>query len=857
MKKVVLVDGNNLLFRSYYATAYNGNLMKNSKGEPTNALFGFVNMMNKILNEEDPQYVLVAFDRGKNFRHKLYDGYKDGRIETPGDLLHQFPRAKEILDALGIKHMDVEDYEADDIIGTYARLINESDDYEGLIVSSDKDLLQLITDKVVVKLLKTKDYIMMDEATFKEIYYVDPINMIDIKALQGDKSDNIPGVKGIGEKGALSLLKKYTTIENLYEHVDEVGGKTKEKLILDKDNAFFSKQLATIYVDVPVDLTLEEIKKQEVNYDKLIDIYKDLEFYSFLKNTSVKQNIINKKNEYVISNDLSLVKDGFAFYIELDNPNYHKANFISASIYDGENMFYLTYEDIINNKELFKKAKITYDLKKAIVFFKDIDFKNVTFDTFISAYLLNYNVKDDIAYLSNIDNYSIDFYTNIVTKYKENDLDFVKKNVCEKSKYLYESYEKYKTEIEKENITKLFYEIEMPLVFVLADMEITGIKVDKNIILNQKEELKAKIDDVTKKIYEYAGEEFNINSPSQLSYILFEKLNLPHGKKKGRNGYSTKHEKLIKLVGIHPIIELILEYRNLVKILSSYTDSLIKYISDDGKIHTIYKQCLTRTGRLSSAEPNLQNIPIRNEDGKKIRKAFIADDDEYIFSSDYSQIELRILAHISNCEELKEAFFAGEDIHSIVASDIFGVELHNVTPSMRRTAKAVIFGIVYGISGFGLGENLDLPVKEASKYIDKYLTLYPNVKTYMDDISQFAKDNGYVTTIMNRKRQIEEINNTNYLIRNMGKRMAFNTPIQGSASDIIKKAMVEIYQKLNDGNYKSKLIIQVHDELVLLVKKDEFESVKKIVMDTMVNAFKLDVPLKVDENYGSNWYDLK
>lgn len=856
MKKVVLIDGNNLIFRSYYATAYNGNLMKNSKGQPTNALFGFVNMINKIINEEKPEYILVAFDKGKNFRHKMYDGYKDGRIDTPQDLLYQFPYAKKILDALGIKHFDIDDYEADDIIGTVAKLIDKTCDYQGLIISSDKDLLQLISDKIKVKLLKMESFILMDKEKFKEIYHVEPINMIDLKALWGDKSDNIPGVKGIGEKGAISLLEKYNTIENLYEHIDEIKGKIKEKLINDKDNAFFSKKLATIYKDVPLDFSIEDTKKNQINNDELINIYKELEFYSFIKKINISNNVI-VNNSYELCNDLSKLKDYFAFYIELDNLNYHRAGFIGCSIYDGEHMYYLSYEEVINNKEIFKKAKITYDLKKAIVFFKNIDFTNVEFDTYIASYLLNYNVKEDIAYLANMDNYEIKFYQNIINEYKINSIDDVKKNICNKSKYIYASYNKFKTQIEKENITNLFYNIEMPLVFVLADMEITGIKVDKNIILHQKKELEDKIDDITKKIYKEANEEFNIKSPSQLSYILFDKLNLPHGKKKGRNGYSTKHEKLIKLVGVHPIIDLILEYRNLIKIYSSYTDSLIKYIMPDGKIHTIYKQCLTRTGRLSSIEPNLQNIPIRNEEGKKIRKAFIAGEDEYIFSSDYSQIELRVLAHISNCIELKDAFLKGEDIHTTVASDIFETEAYNVTPNMRRAAKAVIFGIVYGISGFGLGENLDLPINEASKYIDKYLSLYPNVKKYMDDISDFVMQNGYVTTITNRKRLIEEINNTNYLIRNMGKRMAFNTPIQGSASDIIKKAMVDIYKKLNDGGYKSKLIIQVHDELVLLVKKDEFSSVKKIVMEAMENAFTLSVPLKVDENYGSNWYDLK
>ena len=856
-KRAILIDGNNLLFRSYYATAYNGNLMKNSKDFPTNALYGFVNMINKILNEENPEYIMVAFDKGKNFRHDKYENYKAGRIETPNDLLKQFPYAYQILEAMGITALNLENYEADDIIGTFARMADENDLYDATIISSDKDLLQLISKEVNVKLLKQSGYILMNTEVFRETYKCDPIKMIDLKALMGDSSDNIPGVKGIGEKTAINLISEYGSLEEVYNNIDNIKGKTREKLEIDKDNAFFSKDLATICKNAPIGLSFEDIKIKPRNEEELINIYEELEFFSFIKKEGKKE--VKEKVEYEIVNDKINPKDNFAFYIEVSEENYHESDILGMSIYDGEKVYILDKESILLNKDIFSKAYSTYDLKKNIVVLNKlgIDIENVRIDTMISAYLLNYNVKEDISYVSNTKNYNIEFYANMIKKGIIQDKDVFNYNLALKSKFIYETVDEFTTELDNEDMLHLFKDIEMPLVRVLAKMEMNGIRVDTDTLDIIKNKLEEKLNVLSSKIYDLAGTEFNISSPKQLGEILFEKMDLPHKAKKGRNGYSTNHDTLMKLYDLHPIIPLILEYRNLIKLMTTYMNNLKDYVMSDSKIHTIFKQATTRTGRLSSAEPNLQNIPIRTEEGKEIRKAFLPEEDSVILTSDYSQIELRILAHISGCKNLISAFNNSEDIHTKVASDIYGVDTSLVTKTMRRTAKAVIFGIVYGISGFGLGENLDISPKEAKKYIDKYLTMYPGVKEYMDNIKMKAKEQGYVRTIMNRKREIDELKNTNYIIVKSGERMAMNTPIQGSAADIIKKAMIDVDNEMVKKGLKSKMLIQVHDELVFTVPKDEIEIMKELVRDTMENAYNLEVPLKVDVELGSNWYDAK
>lgn len=855
-KRAILIDGNNLLFRSYYATAYNGNLMKNSKGFPTNALFGFVNMLNKIINEEKPEYIMVAFDTGHNFRKDLCDTYKDGRIETPNDLKIQFPEAKKICTLLGIKYIECDNYEADDIIGTFARMADEDKNYNATIISSDKDLLQLISDEVDVKLLKQKDYILMNEQTFFEHYGIKPIRMIDLKALMGDPSDNIPGVKGIGEKTALSLLVKYDTLENLYNHLDELTPKTKEKLLNDKESAFFSYKLATIYKTIDFDYTFESIKYNKPDITGLIEKYKELEFNSFLKNLSVNNEENNNETPYEIVKTKINIEGIKSLYIELDDTNYHKANFIGASIYDGKKAYYFDLPSLLLNSDLLKDITATFDNKKNIVFLNryNIDI-NDPFDIFIAAYLLEYNVKDDIAYLSAAFNKNIAFYDQIVSKKNILTPESIRNSIVCKAKFIYETYQEFKDKLVTEELDNLYIDIEGPLIRILANMEINGISVKTDVIDKLKNELNEKIVLLENKIHEEAGMDFNIGSHKQMGDVLYNKLMLPKGK--GKNAMSTSHEVLIKLRHLNPIIDDILDYRALTKLVSTYLETFNSYVMEDGKIHTIYKQTGTRTGRLSSVEPNLQNIPVRSEEGKQIRKAFIPSKNSYLLSSDYSQIELRVLAHISNSRSLKNAFINGEDIHTHVASDIFDVPESEVTKNMRRTAKAVIFGIVYGISGYGLGENLDISPNEAKKYIEKYLTLYPEVNEYMTEIVKKAKETSSVRTLLNRKRTIDELNNTNYMIRQMGERIALNTPIQGTAADILKLAMIRIDEKLKEDNLKTKMLLQVHDELIFDVPDEELNIVIDIVREIMENVYKLSVPLKVEIDYGRDWYEAK
>lgn len=859
MKNLILVDGNNLLFRSYYATAYNGNFMKNSKGFPTNGLFGFTNMINKILEEEKPTHIIVAFDKGKTFRHEKYKDYKAGRIEMPDELRLQFPVAKELLTKMGITYYEIENYEADDIIGTFAEFCENDPEYTGTIISSDKDLLQLVTKTVNIKLLKSKDYIRYTEESFKEEWGIDPINIIDLKALMGDSSDNIKGVKGIGEKGALKLLHEYKTLDGIYENIDKIKGATQAKLIEGKEDAYESYELATIYKEVPMEININDLEYKEPNIEELNKMYEELEFYSFLKKTQIKkQEDINFK----IVKDTNEIKinEKSAVYLEVLGTNYHKSEILGLSIYNENESLYIPKEILLKQPSfLTEQELITYDEKKLYVALKEnnIEVKNITFDTMLAAYLLEKNVKDDIAYLSNQMGYNIPFYETVFGKKadiipEENE---IAKNAVLKAKFIYDTEEELTNSLKKQEMYDLFTNIEMPLGIVLGDMEYDGIKTDKNTLEEMGKEIEEKVEVLTKEIYELAGTEFNISSPQQLGDILFEKLNLPHGKK-GKTGYSTAQDVLTKLKKEHPIIEKILEYRSLTKLYTTYIEGLIKEISSDNKIHTIYNQALTRTGRLSSQEPNLQNIPARDEYGKLIRKAFIPSED-LIMSGDYSQIELRILSSIANVESLINAFNNDLDIHSKTASDIFKKDISEITSQERRVAKAVNFGIIYGISSYGLSENLNIPTYEAKGFIDNYLSTYPGIKEYMDKTIKQAHEDGYVKTLFNRIRIIPELQNKNYMIRQAGERMALNTPIQGTSADIIKKAMVEVHKKFKEKNLKSKMILQIHDELVIDTKKEELEEVKTILKETMENTYKLNVPLKVDINIGDNLYEAK
>ena len=859
MKKIVLVDGNNLLFRSYYATAYSGNIMCNKDGFPTNGIYGFVNMINKIIAEEKPEYMMVAFDIGKTFRHEKYADYKGGRNATPEDLKIQFPVAKKILTAMGIKYLECDGYEADDIIGTISMWCEKDDDYEALIVSSDKDLLQLISDETTVKLLKTKDYIWMDKKAFIDTYGFDPIHMIDLKALMGDSSDNIPGVKGIGEKGAIKLVSEYQTLDNIYDNINNIKGATQTKLIEGHESAYYSKDLVTIYREVPLDITFNDLVYKKEHTDELINIYNDLGFYSLLKKESItkenntkelKVNIINSLEDI---NNISITKP-LGIYLELDNTNYHHANIIGMSLYNEEVSAYIPYE-VLKQKPNFltNGIKYTYDYKRLLVSFNkyNLDIKDITFDTMIAAYLLNYTIKDDIATLANDLSYDIEFYNK---KKELTDIEFARNSIL-RAKFIYESYPELDKKLKEEEVYDLYNNIEYPLIKVLAKMEIEGIRVDAKILEDMKKDISTKIEEVEKDIYTLAGEEFNIASPKQLGEILFDKLKLPYAKK-NKTGYVTDANVLGRLTN-YEIVAKILEYRMLTKLYSTYLEGILNTISSDGKIHTIYTQALTRTGRLSSIEPNLQNIPIRNEFGRLIRKAFVPEENSIILSSDYSQIELRVFAHLSNVKELVDAFNNNLDIHTKTAMDIFNVDMKGITPLMRRQAKAVNFGILYGISSYGLSEDLKISPSEAKKFMDKYFETYPGIKGYMQKLIDDAYLKGYSITLMNRRRNIEELKNTNHNIKSMGERMALNTPIQGTSADILKKAMIEIDNIFTKENIKSKMLLQVHDELIFNVYNDEIDKVKEIVKDTMENTYKLSVPLKVSINTGNNWYEAK
>ncbi len=853
MQKVILVDGNNLMFRSYFATLYSGSTMTNREGFPTNALYGFVNMMNKIIAEEKPTYIMVAFDIGKTFRHEKYDYYKGKRDETPSDLKRQFPVAKKILNAMGIKYFELAGYEADDIIGTFASRIDKEPDYTGTIISSDKDLLQLISDDVEVKLLKPKDYIRMNKQVFFDTYGLEPIRMIDLKSLMGDASDNIPGVKGIGEKTALKLLQEYGTLDGVYEHLDEIKGATHDKLANDKENAYMSYDIATIYHEVPIDTSFENIKYTGENSDELIELYNDLDFHSFLKKTPPKETNTDITYEIIDNLDNLELTSPVSLYLELDNDNYHHANIIGLSIYNEDKHIYLNGNKLTNTDFLKNIDIYTYNYKKLYVTFKNhnLYIPKCSFDTMLAGYLLNYSVKDDIAYFANDLNYSIPFYDK-----KENisNEEYIKR-IINKAKFIYTTHDELLNSLKENNTLDLYNKIELPLSTVLAKMELNGIRVDKSVLEEMKLDIQNNLTDISNKIYNLAGHEFNIASPKQLGVILFEELNLPHAKK-NKTGYVTDANTLGKLIE-YPIVRLILEYRLLNKLYTTYIEGILNAIADDSKIHTIYTQAITRTGRLSSIEPNLQNIPVRNDFGRLIRKAFIPEENSVIMSSDYSQIELRIFAHLSKVPELINAFNNHMDIHTKTAMDIFKVDADSVTKNMRRQAKAVNFGILYGISPYGLAEDIGITPKEAKKFIDTYFETYPGIKDYMNSEIEEAHQKGYVLTIMNRKRTIAELSSKNYMERSMGERMALNTPIQGSSADILKKAMIEIDEAFVKENIKSTMLLQVHDELIFNVINSELDKVKEIVKNIMENTIKISVPLEVDIECGTNWYDAK
>ncbi len=854
MEKVVLIDGNNLIFRSYYATAYRGELLTNSKGLPTNAIYAYVQMLIKIIAEEKPTHIMVAFDKGKTFRHESYDDYKGGRNETPSELKQQIPYAKQITRAMGITVEELENYEADDIIGTYSKKIET----EVLLVSSDRDLLQLISPNVKMKLLKMKDFIYYDEKSFYEDYGIKPIEVIDLKALMGDSSDNIKGVTGIGEKTALKLIKEYHTIDNLYKNIDNLKGKIKENLLNDKESAYKSLELATIYLNVPIEVNLEKIVYKGSNEEELNSLLKELEFTSLFNKMKMKNNEEKLEIEIIEDTNFSLNED-YSLYLLSSNLSYFKSKTLGVAISTKDKNYFIKTEYF--NDKIFNNNfnKYTYDVKRVDVALSLLNFNNnINFDNYIAYYLLNEKITEDIAFIMNNKGYDVKLNEDIFKKDKilieeENLIN----DACKKARFIYEEKNRLIEEIDKNDLHYLYYDIELKLALILANMEKEGILVDKSYLDNLEIEIRAKLKDLEEKIYAISEEEFNISSPKQLGVILFEKLNIPYPKKSKNSNYSTDKEVLDKIRIFNPIVSLVEEYRMLSKLNSNYVVGLKEQIMSDNKIHTIYNQCLTRTGRLSSKDPNLQNIPNHDEYGRLIRKCFISQEGYTFLSSDYSQIELRLFAEFSNVDSLKEAFINNEDIHRFTAAKIFSKDIKDVTKEERSKAKAVNFGIIYGISSFGLANDLSINVNDAKDFIDKYMEKFHGIKEYMKKEVEDAKKLGYVKTIMNRKRLIDEIKSTNYMIRMQGERMALNTPIQGSGSDILKKAMIDIDTEFKNKNIKSKMLLQIHDELVFEVKEEEIKIVKEIVKEKMENAFKLSVPLIVDINLGKDLYEAK
>lgn len=886
-KKLMIIDGSSLLHRAFYALP----LLNTKKGLYTNGVYGFLTMLYKVMEEFNPNYICVAFDRkGPTIRHKTYDQYKGTRQQTPSELSQQFPLIREILDYMNITTMDLNDYEADDIAGTWAR-IGEENSLDCILVTGDRDYLQLASDttKVIITrkgISETEEY---DKDKIIEEYGIEPKQFIELKGLMGDKSDNIPGVPGIGEKTGLKLLYEYGSMENIYNNIDKISGKKlKENLIEYKSQAFLSKKLGEIITNVPFDRELEDLSLKEANYLELKNIFEELEFKSLLNkipdefNKREEIKVDYEFNEITSDDFRDLVDDiekarRFAFAFILSGSNYIEDEILGIGIkVANKPNCYIDLEEnkdeFINTfKEVFQDSnieKLGYNLKTDIVQLlrMGIELRGYTFDALISQYLINPSQN----------NYSINSlseeYIGVYGQDKEAILgkgkkmktfkDLDKKQIMEHLSFVLETLyiiePKMNEIIENQNMDELYRNIELPLVEVLANMEFIGFKIDENELINLGEEYDGEIRSLVDEIYGYAGMEFNINSPKQIGEVLFEKLMLPVIKKT-KTGYSTDVEVLEKLMDQHPIIEKILRYRQIVKLKSTYIDGLRALINrNTNRIHSNFNQTVASTGRISSQDPNLQNIPIRTEDGRRIRKAFIAESPEYtLLDGDYSQIELRVLAHISGDTNMIEAFKGEEDIHSRTASQVFHVDLEDVTPELRYRAKAVNFGIVYGISDFGLSKDLNISRKEAKEYIENYFINFKFVRKYMDDSVANGKENGYVETILHRRRYIPELHAKNFNVRSFGERIAMNTPIQGSAADIIKMAMVEVYKRLKEEKYRSRLILTVHDELILEVHKDEVKRVQELVTDIMENIIDLAVPLKVDMMIGDSWYDTK
>ncbi|MGG0656362.1 DNA polymerase I [Rummeliibacillus pycnus] len=872
-EKLLLLDGNSLAYRAFFALP----LLTNDHGIHTNAVYGFTTMLQKILEEEKPTKMLVAFDAGKTtFRHKTYSEYKGGRQKTPPELSEQFPYLRKLLDAYQIKQYELEMYEADDIIGTLSKQADEQG-LEVIIVSGDKDLTQLASDNTTVYITR-KGMTDIEHYTPEHIgekYGLTPHQIIDMKGLMGDSSDNIPGVPGVGEKTAIKLLTQFPTVEEVYDHIDEVSGaKLKEKLVNNEAQAKMSKQLATINREAPIEVNIDDLSYEGPDVDTLFALWQDLSFKSLIEKSSYESEAKETAElnfevvEELLENQLT---SPMAMHLELEDEHYHTCERFGIALTAGETAFYIPFEKALESQDFVSwleddtKKKFLFDSKatQSALLRSGIKLKGIEFDLLLAAYIVNPAMSsDDVAAVAKEFGYT-DVHSNDVIYGKGAKKTIPEQNVIaehtgRKATAVFNLQSKLEGRLKENEQYDLFRNLELPLASILSQMESYGVSVDRNRLVAMGAELTSKLKDFEEDIYKSAGEKFNINSPKQLGVILFEKLGLPVIKKT-KTGYSTAADVLEKLAPEHEIIQHILQYRQLGKLQSTYIEGLLKVIhEEDQKIHTRYQQALTSTGRLSSTDPNLQNIPVRLEEGRKIRQAFVPSHDGWkMFAADYSQIELRVLADMSNDENLISAFNHGMDIHMKTAMDVFHVAAEDVTSNMRRAAKAVNFGIVYGISDYGLSQNLNITRKEAADFIERYFESFPGVQNYMKNIVEEAKKNGYVTTILNRRRYLPDLNSSNFNLRSFAERTAMNTPIQGSAADIIKKAMIDMAKALEEHQLQAKMLLQVHDELIFEAPEEEIATLEKLVPEVMANCIQLQVPLKADFASGPTWYETK
>ena len=874
MSKLLLIDGNSLMFRSYYATAYTGNLMKTKDGLYTNALFGFVNMISKLITDKT-EYAFVAFDAGKQtFRHLQYDEYKGGRKPLPEELKVQIPLIKEYLDLINVKRMESLDYEADDLIATVAtKFKKEFDEIE--IYTGDHDLLQLVDEKISVCLTKkgVGDLDIHNQENFFEKNGFYPNQLIDYKGICGDSSDNLKGIKGMGNKTTNKLLEQYKNLEGIYEHLDELTPKTKALFIENKDNAFMCRYLATLCKDALIDITLDDIRVKETNLKELVSFYTKVEFNSMLK--KLKENsvsVVNKDLKFELSIDYQNITGDSYIITEVFGANYYKGPFLGLGILNNSKYYFIKEKDLVKIKDYLENPnnhKYTFDYKALnfLMIRNNINLQGVIYDLLIASYLINPEYANDDFKIV-VENLGVDedimYYESIYganTKMAIPDENIYINYALSKCQVLEKTKNLVFNRIIDDELEYLF-SVEMDLSKVLSEMEYNGLNIDLVRLEQIGKLFEAKAKELEQLIYQEAGKEFNINSPKQLGEILFEEMKLPNGKK-NKNGYSTSVDVLEKLASEYKIARDILEYRGYAKLVSTYVKGLFdcsnhyEELSQDF-IHPLYKQALTHTGRLSSVEPNIQNMPIRTENGQVIREVFTSRfEDGYILSSDYSQIELRVLAHISQDEKMLESFNNHIDIHTQTASQIYEVKIEEVTKDMRRTAKAINFGIIYGMSPWGLASNLGISQQEANRFIDKYFYNFQEAKKTLDKFVMDAYTLGYSKTIYGRRRYIPQLKEKNGALRGFGERTAMNSPVQGSAADIIKIAMIKVNNELKKNNLKSLMIAQVHDELVFDVAKDELEIVKKIVKETMEKAVKLNVLLEASVEYGKNWFEAK